>query len=110
MSQNSEIEFLRGLTVTDDGLSVVLKRAQLTVRRQASEKPDLLPPPVAGTKPRIWRMETVWAWMADKEGLGPAQLQVAPNPTAIPQPQQPVKRGRGRPRTEAWHKGAGGAA
>lgn len=98
MSQNSEFELLRGLTVTDEGLSVIFKRAQLTVRRQASEKPELLPPPVAGTKPRIWRMETVWAWLAEKEALGHAQAQVAPLPTAFSQSPGPGKRARGRPR------------
>jgi hypothetical protein len=98
------------LTVARAGLSAILKRSESTIRRQQSESLHLLPPAVSGTKPRIWRVEAVLRWMAEKEGLG-SEVSAPPHQAAVvsQEPQQIVKRGRGRPRSPIRRKGMGGA-
>jgi hypothetical protein len=99
------------LTVAREGLSAMLKRSKETVRRQQSESPHLLPPAVSGTKPRIWRVETVLRWMAEKEGLR-SEVSAPPQQAAVgSQVLQPsVNRRPGRPRTPNRRKSMGGAA
>lgn len=100
---------LTGLeTVGPGGVASILLREETTVRRQQYEAPELLPPPVPGTRPRIWRLVTIKNWL---EGLERGEVQVqqpAPAASVAHVDGDPPRRQRGRPRRTA--PGGEGAA
>lgn len=97
------------LTVDRAGLARILHRSKLTISRQMSNAPDKLPPPVLGTKPRIWRIESINEWLQARERSAKADQRQAPRESFQNVAQAlPAKRRAGRPRKETYNKDADG--
>lgn len=98
------------MTVDRTGLAAILHRSPLTIRRQMSEAPDSLPPPVRGTKPRIWRVERIEEWLRERDGgipgIPPSAVEPAPGVPVVSGVKAHSKRGRGRPRKLSGATGA----
>ncbi len=97
------------LTVDRAGLARILHRSPLTVARQMSSAPGTLPPHVPGTKPRIWRIETIDQWLRAREKFNDAfHLPASGASSEGNVREELVKRKPGRPRKsaiQAQHQG-----
>lgn len=90
------------LTVDRTGLARILHRSPLTVARQMSSAPGTLPPHVPGTKPRIWRIETIDQWLRNREKLtSDFNLPASGASSECNVREELVKRKPGRPRKSA---------
>lgn len=97
------------LTVDRVGLARILHRSPSTVARQMSSSRGELPPHVHGTKPRIWRIETIDQWLRAREKVkGAFNLPASGESSEGNVREELVKRKPGRPRKstiQALHQG-----
>lgn len=104
MRQEKKME-PKQLTVDRAGLARILHRSPLTVARQMSSSSNELPPAVRGTKPRIWRIETIDKWLRARElSIEADHLQTQSEHTQVNVHAASVRRKAGRPRktTNRW--------
>lgn len=88
------------LTFSIEDLAAALRRAVPTVRNQMYREPERLPPWVSDSQPRIWHVPTVSAWLQAKSAPVTAPVRTLA--------EQPVRRGRGRPRKTPRYEGSRG--
>ncbi len=79
---------LSGLeTIKVDGLAQILGRSPATIRTQMSRSPERVPPHLAGSWPKVWRLVTVLDWLDKLDGNQRTSVTI-----------DTVKKGPGRPR------------